>query len=180
MASAATRALRVHALELLRQPGSSKAITTELSPDELGVEDQRLNASISVDLTATATVDSIVVSGAIRAPWADECRRCLEPVADVAEAVIDEIYQHELTDDEAFEISGDLIDLTPAVREHVVLALPVGPLCRPDCAGICPVCGADLNARSCDCDLTVKDDRWAALADLRLDDSPSESTDQDP
>ena len=64
----------------------------------------------------------------------------------------------------------DQIDMAPAVREYVLLELPDGPLCRDDCAGICPVCGIDRNEASCDCDTSVRDHRWAALDELRLDD----------
>jgi uncharacterized protein len=56
------------------------------------------------------------------------------------------------------------------VREYVVLELPDDPLCRDECAGICPVCGIDRNSGSCECDTTVRDERWSALDDLRLDD----------
>ncbi len=60
---------------------------------------------------------------------------------------VDEVYQHEVVDEEAFVIEGDQIDLVPAVREYVLIDLPDGPLCREDCAGICPVCGTDRNER---------------------------------
>ena len=53
------------------------------------------------------------------------------------------------------------------VREHVLLAVDDPRLCRPDCPGLCPVCGADLSAGPCECDAPVVDDRWAALDQLR-------------
>jgi uncharacterized protein len=52
-----------------------------------------------------------------------------------------------------------------------LLELPNDVLCRDDCAGICPVCGIDRNAGTCDCDTTVRDDRWAALDGLQLDET---------
>ncbi len=67
-------------------------------------------------------------------------------------------------------IEGDQIDLAPAVREYVLIELPDGPLCRDDCAGICPECGADRNEAPCECDTSVRDERWSALDDLRLPD----------
>ena len=75
-----------------------------------------------------------------------------------------------MSDDDAFPIEGDQIDLVPAVREAVLLELPDDVLCREECAGICPVCGIDRNQGTCECDTTVRDDRWAALDQLRLDD----------
>ena len=53
------------------------------------------------------------------------------------------------------------------VREEVLLGVPDAPLCRPDCAGLCPTCGADRNVGPCDCDTAVRDERWAALDQLR-------------
>ena len=67
---------------------------------------------------------------------------------------VDELYQHDPLED-ALEIVGDQIDLVPVVREYVLLDLPDAPLCRPDCAGICPKCGADRNLGACDCDTSV-------------------------
>ena len=66
-------------------------------------------------------------------------------------------------DPDAFPIEHGQLDLAPMVREEVLLAVPDAPLCRPDCAGLCPTCGADRNAAPCDCDTAVRDDRWAAL-----------------
>jgi uncharacterized protein len=55
------------------------------------------------------------------------------------------------------------IDLTAAIREHVLLGLPAFAVCQEDCRGLCPHCGANLNEGSCDCRTTVVDPRWAAL-----------------
>ena len=53
------------------------------------------------------------------------------------------------------------------VREEVLLAIPDAPLCRDDCPGLCPVCGADLQTAPCECETAVGDDRWAILDQLR-------------
>ena len=162
--------LRINARELLRQPGSTRTVDTAYAADLLGLVDERISGDIGVDLTAVSSIDGIVVSGVLSVPWQARCRRCLTSVSGVARVEVDEVYQDEVGDDDAFEIEGDQIDLAPAVREYVLLDLPDGPLCRDDCAGICPVCGIDRNQGSCDCDTSVRDNRWAALDDLRLDD----------
>ncbi len=59
-----------------------------------------------------------------------------------------------------------ILDLTEAVRQYVLLAIPMKPLCREDCAGLCPVCGRNLSEGSCDCRVGVVDPRWAALSKL--------------
>lgn len=64
--------------------------------------------------------------------------------------------------------AGKVIDLDPLFREQLILALPTYPVCREDCKGLCPVCGANLNERECGCDRHVPDPRWAGLKDIKL------------
>lgn len=161
--------LRLNAVEILRQPGTSRAITATLPVEPLEVDDERISGDVDVVLIAVSSVDGVVVHGKVRTPWATLCRRCLVDVSGVAESDVDELFQYNLTNEEANQIEGDLIELAPIVREYVLLELPVGPLCRLDCAGICPECGADRNESPCSCDNTVGDLRWAALEGLRLD-----------
>jgi uncharacterized protein len=163
--------LRLNARELLRQPGLRKTVGASLPATDLGIDDERITGEIDVDLVATSTIDGVVVEGTVTMPWKAPCRRCLAEVAGTGVIDVDEVYQDEIgEDDDAFPIEGDQIDLVPAVREAVLLELPDDVLCRDDCAGICPVCGIDRNVGSCDCDTTVRDERWAALDALRLDD----------
>jgi uncharacterized protein len=162
--------LRLNARELLRQPGLTRQIQTDLDALDLGVTDDRVAGAVAITLEAVSSVDGIVVSGSISTPWRAPCRRCLAEVTGSARIDVDEVYQDVIGDDDAFQIEGDQIDMAPAVREYVLLALPDGPLCRDDCAGICPVCGTDRNQTTCSCDTSVRDDRWAALDELRLDD----------
>jgi uncharacterized protein len=164
------QALRVNARELLRVPGSTREIMAEVDATDLGVPDERITGAVGVDLVAVSNIDGVVVRGHIDIPWSTACRRCLTAVSGVAVVDVDEVYQDHVVDEEAFVIEGDQIDLAPAVREYVLIDLPDGPLCRDDCAGICPVCGIDRNEARCECDTTVRDDRWAALDALRLDD----------
>ncbi len=162
--------LRVNARELLRVPGSSRQIEASISSADLGVPDERITAPIGVRLEAVSNIDGVVVSGDITIPWSTACRRCLADVTGTAVVDVDEVYQDDVVDGDAYAIDGDQIDLAPAVREYVLIDLPDGPLCRDECAGICPICGTDRNEAPCQCDTTVRDDRWAALDDLRLDD----------
>jgi uncharacterized protein len=165
--------LRVNARELLRVPGSTRSIDAAVDAVDLGIRDERLAGTVAVDLTAVSTLDGVTVTGRVTFPWSTVCRRCLSTVVGQAAVDVDELYQDEALDPEAFVIDGDQIDLAPAVREYVLIELPDGPLCRDDCAGICPVCGTDRNTSTCDCDTSVRDERWAALDELRLDDPPT-------
>lgn len=170
MLSEGLRALRINALELLRQPGAVKPVSVTVSALDLEVLHDTLDGDVGVEVELEALNDGITVRGTVSAPWKTECRRCLTEVAGVATAEIDELYQTELTDDDAFEIEHNQLDLAPMARQSVLLELDTERVCREACAGLCPVCGANRNDTSCDCDPTVRDDRWAALDALRTDD----------
>lgn len=160
--------LTVNAAELLRRPGSTRDLELDIDLATLGLDDPRLvPGAVHVVLHLESLTDGIVVRGSVAAEWHGTCRRCLSPTAGRQVSEVDELYQQVLTDPDAFEIVGEQLDLVPAVREAVVLDLPDAPLCRPDCAGLCPTCGADLNDGPCGCPPPEIDDRWQALDALR-------------
>ena len=161
--------LLVNALELLRRPGSERPVRISVSPESIGLVDDRLlpEADIEVDLMCESLSDGVVVEGHVVARFRGECRRCLNPVEGRLDCPVRELYQVNLTDPDAFPVVNDQIDLSVMVRETVLLDLPDGPVCRPDCAGLCPVCGIDRNAATCACATPAIDSRWAALDALR-------------
>ncbi len=161
--------LRINAADLLRHPGAERRIEATFTAAELGAGHQNVGGEIELDLVARSTIDGVVVTGTVTVPWRAACRRCLVEVSGVVVADLDELFHPEPGDEEAEPIVGDQIDLAPVVRQTVLLELPEAPLCREDCAGICPVCGADRNTDPCDCDTSVRDERWAALDELDLD-----------
>lgn len=173
------RRLLVNATELLHQPGTVRELTTAVGLDAVDVDDERVRGDVAVRLTLTSSLDDIEVEGTLVVAWTDECRRCLKPLTDDLEIPVHERYAREPVapgaseGPEEFPIEHGQIDLAPMVREEVLLAIPDAPLCRDDCAGICPQCGADLNAGPCDCDTTVRDERWAILDQLRSDADPA-------
>jgi uncharacterized protein len=71
-------------------------------------------------------------------------------------------------DVDVYPYDEEEVDLAPLFREQLILAVPYAPLCRVDCAGLCPVCGVDLNRETCSCDRRVIDPRLAALKDLKV------------
>jgi uncharacterized protein len=164
-----SNALLINAAELLRRPGSERHVSLSPTVAELGIVDHKFDvgATVHVSLRLESLTDGIVVDGQLRAPWADSCRRCLAPAAGDVVCDVRELYQHTLTDPDAFEIVGDQIDLARMIRENILLDAPVAPLCRPDCAGLCPTCGIDLNTASCDCVSVVGDPRWDGLSQLK-------------
>lgn len=170
MESAPTRELRINAVELLRQPGATRIVRVTVPGDVLDVDHASLAGDIEIDLDLEALNDGIVVRGTVAAPWQRPCRRCLADLNDTARAEIDELYQVELLDEDAYPIVDGQLDLAPMARQAALLELDDERLCRADCLGLCPKCGIDRNMETCDCDTEVKDHRWAALDGLVLDD----------
>jgi len=107
------------------------------------------------------------------------CQRCLRPVASRVEETVElllvshepgaEAEERELEEKDLgiVVIDGPEIDLRPILEEQMQLNVPMRPLCKEDCAGLCPVCGADLNDGDCGCQRQTEDPRWAGLAALR-------------
>ena len=107
------------------------------------------------------------------------CARCVEPVEIPLAADFDLIFRPSAADAEATERSitapeteigyylKDSLLLEDVLREQVLLSLPVRTLCKPDCKGLCPRCGANRNSQPCSCDVGPSDPRWHALAGLR-------------
>ncbi len=107
------------------------------------------------------------------------CTRCLapveRPVEDEIELAIETsaaepmLGEHELTSSDlrTLFLEGDELDTTPILMEQLQLNIPMKPLCREQCAGLCPQCGADRNEAPCDCEERNVDPRWQALEQLR-------------
>ncbi|HUS43128.1 MAG TPA: YceD family protein [Ilumatobacteraceae bacterium] len=157
------RPLRINAVELLRQPGAVRDVTVDIAAAPLDAEHERLVGDIHVELRLTARNDGIDVDGTVSVDWATVCRRCLVGVSGTALGVVDELYQIEPLDPDAYLIEDGQLDLAPLVRETALLELETERVCREDCAGLCPVCGVDRNSAECSCDSSVRDNRWAAL-----------------
>ena len=122
-------------------------------------------------------MEGVLVTGTAHASLTGECARCLEPIADEIEVRFQELFVYEDhalpgEDDEVSTLQDDLVDLEPLLRDAVVLALPFQPLCRDDCPGLCPECGARLADDPDHAHDAAIDPRWAALAEPDQDDRP--------
>lgn len=131
-------------------------------------------AMVDADVTLAAIDGGVEVSGRIRAPFTGRCRRCSCPVDGLVVVDVREVYRPRSTrgrttdgDEETYELGADHLDLAPLARDAIVLDLPIAPLCKSDCLGLCDRCGADLNVEGCGCPSEGTDGRWAALDVLR-------------
>jgi uncharacterized protein len=115
-----------------------------------------------------AIPEGVVADGRISAPWRAECRRCLAEVTGRVDVEFRELFERSPREGETYALGHEEIDLDPLIREAVLLALPLAPLCEAGCQGMCPICGANLNEGPCGCPPAGRDPRWAALDDLHL------------
>lgn len=161
--------------ELGRRPGSQRTVSFQAAaPAELGIEVLAVpeGSLIDLDLRLEAVMEGVLVTGTAAADLEGECVRCLEPISDEVVVDLQELYLYdgpEPGDDEEEDVrrtEDDLIDLEPALRDAVVLALPFQPLCEDDCPGLCTECGARLADEPNHRHDAPVDPRWAALEGL--------------
>jgi uncharacterized protein len=170
--------------ELGRRAGSMQELSlTRPAPEGIGIMSIGVpsGSDVELDIRLESVVEGVLVSGTARVQLTGECSRCLDPVSDELEVDLQELYAYEETDhrgrpvrtdsaegdddDEQRHMVGDFLDLEPVLRDAVVLDLPLAPVCRDDCPGLCPQCGFRLEDdpnHSHD----VIDPRWAALGAL--------------
>lgn len=140
-------------------------------------------SGIECDVRLESVIEGVLVSGTARVRLEGECSRCLDPISDELEVDLQELYVYPETDargrvvasdaeddDEQRYVVDDHVDLEPLLRDAVVLDLPLAPVCRDDCPGLCSQCGARL-ADDPEHHHDVIDPRWAALGGLLADDA---------
>jgi uncharacterized protein len=176
--------MRYNVAGLLRAPtGETREIQLEEGLD-LEADGVRLVAPLRGRLRLIRDPAGVLVEGTLRSRVALECDRCLAPteaelVVELSETFRPTVYlpggpEPEPSDDDepATQIDAThTIDLGEVVRQAVLVGLPLHPLCRAGCAGLCPRCGQDWNQGPCQC-APEPDERWAALRAL-LDEGES-------
>jgi len=118
--------------------------------------------------------DAVLVRGRLVARVPQHCGRCLEPYTVTIEPRVDARFvpnargrgeELELGPDdlETDVYDNGVVDLTALLETETTLLLPMKPLCREDCRGLCPICGGNRNATDCHCEVRLADPRWAPL-----------------
>ena len=142
-------------------------------------EDAFLEEPVSTDFILTHKEKDLRVEGIVRTAIRYQCSRCLKPCTHALDASFTLFYlpQAEWKKDEEVELKyedmvigyydGIRLDVDLMVLEQIELALPMKFICREDCRGLCPSCGADLNEGSCSCKVDTTDSRLAVLKDFR-------------
>jgi len=131
------------------------------------------------------TDNGILVKGTLNTQSDLTCSRCLEQFDNPLTLEIEEEYFPTIDivsgsalpqpdDPGAFTIDEhNILDLTEAIRQYTLLAIPMKPLCKADCAGLCPTCGLNLNRKKCDCTPIPADSRWDKLRELASSENKS-------
>jgi uncharacterized protein len=167
--------------ELIGRPGTSRQLDRRMpAPAELSDDIVTVGAAVTLSGVLESVVDGVLLRGRVEAPARVACVRCLTERDEVIGAEVTELYSKpDGTDDETveqgYEIIDDAIDLDTLLRDALAAAAPAHPLCRPDCAGLCATCGADLNVAPCDGHPDQSDPRWSALDGLDIAERASAS-----
>lgn len=167
--------MQVNIAQLLKSSiGAEKVYQLD---EDIEIEGQDVRVRGEIKLIRTDR--GMLAKGNLAAELEIECSRCLEPFLYPAEIKFEEEYfptidvlsglPVNVPDDQSVSFTIDeshVIDLDEAIRQYTVLAIPMKPLCREQCAGICPSCGENLNLKKCKCRLEVKDSPLAGLNNL--------------
>ncbi len=142
------------------ETGETLAGTDPASIMELDEPDVQFKDEVRYELHAQLQGQALLVTGQLATAATLRCSRCLQEFRQPLQ--VREFVVHQ-------ELRGeDFVDLTPQIREDIILELPQRALCDEACKGLCPHCGADLNKRACRCPKQRADGRWHALDQLKL------------
>ena len=191
--------------ERLANPGDTLPVAGHIDQDgySLGDHSFSLPSGIDYDVALTNAGEGILVTGILKAHVVGVCDRCLEEATFDVAGEVDEYYlfeepEHPDGDDSEDDLDYSLvlddhtIDLSKALSVALIMETPFVVLCKPDCKGLCPVCGANLNEGDCGHAEQIENERlatspFAALRDLDLDDvagekdgAPEDASDESP
>ena len=151
----------------------------EVSLDEpIAILEKEMESHVVGMIKLIKTHRGILAQGVVETTVPLECSRCLNSFKNKLKVNIEEEYfpSLDINSGTALEQSDDMgsfiidahhiLDLSEAIRQNALLAIPMKPLCNEDCAGLCPACGKDLNTKQCECNQVSIDSRWEQLTGL--------------
>jgi uncharacterized protein len=166
---------------LLKSPaGATRQVEID-EPDPRFASEMDISPPVTGQAYLMRIPEGIVARADLEATVRQECSRCLEPFMQPISTHFEEMYRPSVSvstgaplpagEDEALQIDEHhVLDLTETARQYLLTAIPVKPVCRPDCQGLCPNCGANLNTEECRCSDEPVSGPFAALANLLHDD----------
>lgn len=161
-------------------PAEGLPIRGVIEPDEIKLDmpGYSLTKPLEFDGNTVKAAEDFYVEGVLSGVVRSECGRCLNIFSMPINLNFHTIYavrreEADLEDEDAEPDSdlsyydGDTIDLLPDLKDLLLLNLPIRPICKPECKGLCPQCGVDLNAESCKCQLNGDASPFAKLKGLK-------------
>lgn len=163
--------IKLNVVEIKKKLVGEKSFQFELEPEELDLtpDDLAVVGKITVEGNLANGGDVLLLSAVIQAHVVRQCGRCLKQFQAATKAeILEKFYpaDAEGIEEDAYTYAYDVVDITQALREGLLLAEPISVLCKEDCRGLCPVCGIDRNEYSCTCETTTVDPRLAVLKKL--------------
>jgi uncharacterized protein len=168
--------MEINVSQLLK---ASIGSTREFSLDDpMAILEEGPEKQVTGKISLIKTHRGILAKGTVETVVPLECSRCLKTFKNKLTVNVEEEYfpsldinsgtPVEMPDEpEGFTIDEHhILDLREAIRQNALIAIPMKPLCREDCAGLCPVCGKDLNKGKCGCNTSNIDPRWMKLGSL--------------
>ncbi len=160
--------IKINVAEIKKRLVGEKTFAYDLEPAELDITSSEMDiiGTIRTEGSMSNAGDVLLLEATMSAQVRRTCGRCLKEFTAVTKAeVVEKFYpaSAENIEQDAFVYDSDVIDITEPLRESLLLAEPIQALCSPDCRGLCPVCGANLNDGDCGCDRFTVDPRLAAL-----------------
>lgn len=164
--------INVTKLKSTAQSRQSVQLTEKVDAAAYGYPELNLQGPLQFSGQMENAAPFLELHGTVQARLQLTCSRCLAQFelslrAEIAEAFTNK--PEAMSEDDEYEVgffSGDEIDVAPALLKALLLELPMQPLCQPDCLGLCPDCGADLNRGKCNCNHQNIDIRFSKLQSL--------------
>jgi uncharacterized protein len=165
--------VKIDVSDLRREKGQTEGFEGKIRGFSLKIQGIDVNfCDLEITGQATNTGEGIFVQGIIKTQADLNCSLCLKAFSSNLEVSFKETYYREgdsiaeALEDDAMFYHGEKIELDDLIVDDLLLAIPMKPVCNPDCKGLCPVCGNDLNVRQCQCRKEEIDPRLAVLGTL--------------
>ena len=174
MNSKAQSPFRINLHELPRRAGEMREYDLSFpAPEPIGIPllEIRREEPIEIHFRAESVDDGVLITGEVQSRASGECGRCLAAIDQEIDQKFQELFLYESRasdqnedDDELFVLDGDVADIETAIRDAVILSMPINPLCSQDCEGLCSTCGEKWRDLPDDHSHEVVDPRWTGLA----------------
>ena len=149
-----------------------------IEPDEMGINKSLLSESVECNFELTRNNTKVHLKGSLTFVLHLECARCYENFTLKKTELVEAYFikrdktlyseNEELSPEDILTelYDDDMINLVPVFYDTIILSIPMKPLCKEDCKGLCPICGANLNYEQCNCKKEITDPRWEPLKRL--------------